>query len=70
MRPTFVALARRHGAPTIAQLADACGLSERAIFLLQARADPTALRAAELCLGDRRLRNWATPPRPGRPVGW
>jgi hypothetical protein len=63
MRPTFVALARRHGCPTLATLADACGISERNVFRLEARSDPNTVRAAELCLGDPRLRIWSAPPR-------
>lgn len=63
MRPAFVGLARRHGSPTLAELADACGISERGIFRLEQRIDPAAIRAAETCLGDPRLRLWDTPPR-------
>ena len=70
MRSTFLALARRHGAPTLADLANACGLSERGLFRLARRIDPATVRAAEICLGDRRLRLWNTPPCPRRASGW
>jgi hypothetical protein len=61
MRATFIALARRYGAPSLAELFAACGVSDRCIFRLERRIDPVLVAAAEVCLGDPRLRVWQTP---------
>lgn len=55
-RALFVALAFDQGWNQIARLADLCDCCSRTITNLRHAADPVALRAARVCLGDARLR--------------
>ncbi|MBI4704574.1 MAG: hypothetical protein HY744_26015 [Deltaproteobacteria bacterium] len=60
-RALFLQLAGRHGWRDAPRLAELCGASRRAIRWNLGRADGAGLDAAELCLGDERLRRWAAP---------
>ena len=56
LRGLFIHLAWRHGWRQPALLARICGMGPRAVHLVLNQAPPPGLEAADLCLGDRRLR--------------
>ena len=57
LRPLFIHLAYRHGWRQPTLLAEICGVSPRAIQFLLSQPPPSGIHAADLCLGDRRLRS-------------
>ena len=56
LRGLFIHLAWRHGWRQPALLARICGMGPRAVHLVLNQVPPAGLEAADLCLGDRRLR--------------
>jgi hypothetical protein len=54
----FVQLAARHGWHDTGRLASLCGISPRTVQRYRGRVDRASLAAADLCLGDERLRVW------------
>ncbi len=60
LRPHFIHLAYRHGWRQISLLAQICEMSPRGVHFILENNIPHNLEAAELCLGDARLRARAT----------
>lgn len=56
LRPLFIHLARRHGWRQPKLLAQICRMSPRAVHHILNQTPHVGLAAADLCLGDRRLR--------------
>jgi REP element-mobilizing transposase RayT len=59
-RDLFIHLACQQGWKKPASLAEICGITPRAINTIISRRSPDGIRAAALCLGDRRLRELPT----------
>ncbi len=60
-RDVFVSLATRQGWTDAHRLATLCGVTTETVRAIQRAAPPSALEAARLCLGDRRLLDAAGP---------